>query len=94
MTKLLANASAAIAVDTGFGHIAAALGVPTISLYGSTNPEYTGALGDSSIHLSAAFPCAPCLKRECHYRKPAAGCSGLLCDVAAGEGVGGGGEDL
>jgi len=68
MAKLLANAKAAIAVDTGFGHIAAALGVPTVSIYGSTNPEYTGALGSSSIHLSAAFSCAPCLKRECTYR--------------------------
>lgn len=69
MAKLLANAKAAVAVDTGFGHLAAALNVPTVSLYGATNPEYTGALGESSMHLAADFPCAPCLNRTCTYKK-------------------------
>lgn len=71
MAKLLVHAKAVVAVDTGFGHLATALNLPTVSLYSSTNPEYTGALGDSSIHLAADFPCAPCLARECTYRKPA-----------------------
>lgn len=70
MAKLLANAKAVVAVDTGFGHLAAALNLPTISLYGSTNPEYTGALGPHSIHLAASFACAPCLKRTCTYKGP------------------------
>lgn len=68
--KVLANAQAVVAVDTGFGHLAAALDVPTVSLYGPTNPEYTGALGASSVHLAADFPCAPCLSRVCQYREP------------------------
>ena len=71
MARLLANAKAAVAVDTGFGHLSAALEVPTVSIYGSTNPEYTGALGKASIHLSAKFSCAPCLNRTCQYKKPA-----------------------
>jgi heptosyltransferase-1 len=71
MAALLAHAKAAVAVDTGFGHLAAALNLPIVSIYGSTNPEYTGALGDASIHLSADFACAPCLRRECNYKKPA-----------------------
>ena len=70
MAKLLANAKAVVAVDTGFGHLSAALGVHTVSLYGATNPDFTGALGDSSIHLTAQFPCAPCLGRVCTYRQP------------------------
>ena len=68
MATLLAGAKAAIAVDTGFGHLAAALGIPTVSVYGSTNPEYTGALGHSSIHVAAQFSCAPCYNRQCHYK--------------------------
>jgi heptosyltransferase-1 len=72
MAALLANAQAAIAVDTGFGHLAAAMGVPTVSIYGSTNPEFTSALGDRSVHLAADFSCAPCLARECTYRQPSA----------------------
>lgn len=68
MAKLLANAQAAVGVDTGFGHLAAALNVPTISLYGATNAEYTGAIGKASLHLQADFPCSPCLKRTCTYK--------------------------
>lgn len=71
MADLLANAKAAVAVDTGFGHLAAALSVPTVSLYGPTNPEYTGAIGDRSIHIAAQFPCAPCMSRVCTYRETA-----------------------
>lgn len=70
MATWLANAKAVVAVDTGFGHLAAALGVPTVSLYGSTNPAFTGALGAQSVHLSAQFPCSPCLNRSCTYHKP------------------------
>lgn len=68
MARLLANAKAVVAVDTGFGHLAAALNVPTISLYGSTNAAFTGALGAHSIQLSVQFPCAPCLSRTCTYQ--------------------------
>lgn len=68
MAQLLAGADGVVAVDTGFGHLAAALGVPTVSLYGATNPDYTSAIGASSLHLSAEFPCAPCLSRHCTYR--------------------------
>jgi heptosyltransferase-1 len=70
MAKYLVKAKAVVAVDTGFGHLAAALGVPTVSLYGSTNPDYTSAIGDRSLHLAAQFPCSPCLNRECQYKKP------------------------
>lgn len=71
MAALLSQAKAAIAVDTGFGHLAAALNVPTVSIYGSTNPAYTSALGKFSIHLAADFSCAPCLRRTCNYQEPA-----------------------
>lgn len=71
MAQLLVKAKAAVAVDTGFGHLAAALNIPTISLYGATNPAYTGALGTTAVNLSADFACAPCLQRDCHYQKNA-----------------------
>jgi heptosyltransferase-1 len=67
VAQLLVHASAAVTVDTGFGHLAAALAVPTVSLYGPTDPRYTGVLG--SIQLAAHFPCAPCLNRVCTYRQ-------------------------
>lgn len=65
---VLAGAKAVVAVDTGLGHLAAALDVPTVSLYGPTNPVLTGTMGRSQVHLRANFPCSPCLSRECTYR--------------------------
>lgn len=65
IASVLAKATAIVAVDTGIGHLAAALDVPTVSLYGATDPLLTGALGRSQIHLTAKVPCSPCLNREC-----------------------------
>jgi heptosyltransferase-1 len=67
LAEVLAASKAIVAVDTGLGHLAAALDVPTISLYGPTNAVLTGALGRSQIHLTAQFPCVPCLSKECLY---------------------------
>lgn len=70
MASVLAGAKAIVSVDTGLGHLAAALDVPTVSLYGPTDPAMTGALGRSQVHLSAIFPaCAPCFQKECTYQE-------------------------
>lgn len=69
MAAELAGAAACVAVDTGLGHLAAALDVPTISLFGPTNPDFTGAWGAGQIHLSSNFACAPCLAKYCSYQQ-------------------------
>ncbi|PWU28185.1 lipopolysaccharide heptosyltransferase I [Pseudomonas sp. RW407] len=71
MAKVLAGASACVAVDTGLGHLAAALDVPTLSLFGPTNPGLTGAYGRSQVHLASDWPCAPCLQKTCTYQPTA-----------------------
>ncbi len=71
MADLLAGSAGAIAVDTGFAHLAAALGLPTVSIFGSTNPEFTGAVGDRAVNLGAQFPCSPCLARTCQFKEAA-----------------------
>jgi len=66
---ILAAASGCVAVDTGLGHLAAALDVPTVSLYGPTDPRLTGAYGRSQLHLSSDYPaCVPCLQKACGYQ--------------------------
>lgn len=65
MAKVLAGANGVVTVDTGLGHLAAALNVPTIALFGSTNPVLSGIVGPLQKSLAATFPCAPCMKREC-----------------------------
>ena len=67
VAAVLAKARGAIAVDTGIGHLAAALALPTVSLYGPTDPLATGAMGANQIHLSADFACAPCLNERCRF---------------------------
>ncbi|MDB5980790.1 MAG: rfaC [Pseudomonas sp.] len=71
VAKQLAGARACVAVDTGLGHLAAALDVPTLSLFGPTDPVLTGAYGKSQIHIASDFPCAPCLQKKCTYRPTA-----------------------
>lgn len=56
MATALARASAFVAVDTGLGHLGAALDVPGISLYGPTSPTYVGTYGRRQIHMGAKAP--------------------------------------
>jgi len=56
IAKVIAGARACVAVDTGLGHLAAALDVPSISLYGPTLPGRVGAYGRSQVHLCASGP--------------------------------------
>ena len=59
-----------IAVDTGLAHVAAALDVPAVTLYGPTEPGLTGTLASTQTHLRATFPCAPCFRRTCNFPGP------------------------
>lgn len=68
VANILAGARACVAVDTGLGHLAAALDIPTVSLYGPTNPGWSGAYGHSQLHLASDFPCAPCMSKTCKYQ--------------------------
>ncbi len=64
----LGTAGLAIGVDSGLAHLAAALNVPTLVMYGSTDSALTGCRGPTVVVARANFPCAPCLKRTCGYR--------------------------
>lgn len=69
--SVLAKASASVSVDTGLAHMAAALNIPTIGLYGPNDPLLTGTAGPSQIHLAAKNPpCAPCVRMRCTYTGP------------------------
>lgn len=69
LAGLLAGSAGAVCNDTGLAHIAAALGVPTVTFYGPTDPALIGATGSRASHLAAGgFACAPCYKRQCQWR--------------------------
>ena len=51
--------------DTGTMHLAALLRVPTVSIFGSTEPQRTGPLGQGHRILRHHVECSPCFLREC-----------------------------
>ncbi|MTI15288.1 lipopolysaccharide heptosyltransferase I [Sansalvadorimonas verongulae] len=52
MASVIAGAKKVVAVDTGLGHLTAALEVPAVSLYGPTSPALVGAYGKEQVHLT------------------------------------------
>ena len=64
----LSSCAGVLTVDTGLGHLAAALGVPVAALYGPTDPSLTGIRGPfQEIIVSDHLPCIPCRKRNCKF---------------------------
>lgn len=51
--------------DSGAMHIASALGVPTVAVFGATNHVTTGPTGAHSLVIRQDVDCSPCLLREC-----------------------------
>lgn len=58
-----------VCVDSGLAHLGAALKIPSVTVYGSTNPGLTGTWGSNQHHLTAEMECSPCLKRHCLYQE-------------------------
>lgn len=62
---LIARSRGVAGVDTGLMHVAAAMGVATVSVYGSTSVAMTGAAGEYVKNLQADYSCSPCRKKVC-----------------------------
>jgi len=61
----LVSARLVLCNDSGAMHVASALGVPTMTVFGSTEPQLTGPMGPRARVLRHHVPCSPCFLREC-----------------------------
>lgn len=62
---LIERCSLFVTNDSGLMHVAAALDVPLVAIFGSTNATTTGPLGANSRVVQVPMACSPCLKPEC-----------------------------
>ncbi len=65
LVDLLAGARLCVAADTGPAHIAAVLGVPTVTLFGPKDPAVVAPVGPKAVALTASIRCSPCALRHC-----------------------------
>ena len=60
LAALLCMADLFITVDTGAAHIAAAMNVPMVTMYGCTSPKRWHPINDHACVLCTEEPCCPC----------------------------------
>ena len=65
--ELLRRAALFIGSDTGPMHMASALGVPVVALFGPKDPVQTGPYCSRSIVVRGQEDCAPCTRRTCSH---------------------------
>jgi len=62
---LIAQCRLFLSNDSGLMHVAGALNIPTIAIFGSTDPTTTSPVGGRSIVVYKKVACSPCLKKNC-----------------------------
>jgi len=67
---VLRGARITIGNDSGPVHVSAALGVPTVAVFGPTSVDWTAPRGSAVRIVREDIGCAPCFKRECPFGSP------------------------
>jgi heptosyltransferase-2 len=69
LAAVLSLCDLVITNDTGPMHLAGAVGTPTVSLWGSSDPGEVSQAGAADIPVTGAdLPCRPCRRNHCHRR--------------------------
>lgn len=67
LAALLSLCDGFVGNDSGSMHLAGAIGIPTVGIFGSTNPDRTGPLGPRIRTLYRRIDCSPCFDRTCRF---------------------------
>jgi heptosyltransferase-2 len=67
MAALLSLCNGFAGNDSGVMHVAAAIGIPTVGIFGSTDSKRTGPLGAHAAVIYRQIECSPCLRRTCRF---------------------------
>jgi len=70
LLAVLRGAALVIGNDSGPVHLAAAMGRPTVAVFGSTSPAWTAPRGVAARIVACSSECAPCFRRECPDGEP------------------------
>lgn len=62
---LIAQSTCLISNDSGLMHIGAALSIPQIAIFGSSNPKHTPPLSPKAQIIWLGLDCSPCYQRTC-----------------------------
>ncbi len=65
LLAILGRADLAFGPDSGALHVAAAVGVPTVSLWGATSAARSAPWGSEHLAVTGSAPCAPCFLTTC-----------------------------
>lgn len=65
LAALLKHVNLLVTNDTGPMHIAAAVGTPTVAIFGPTDPNRTGPYGEGHIVITSGVDCSPCFRKKC-----------------------------
>ncbi len=69
IARAIKKARLFIGLDSGLSHISAYVGVPTVVIYGPSDPVVWRPIGEKVYQLSLGLECSPCFPNVCDTRE-------------------------